>query len=125
MKNVVDPQQLTKWLRDAGYPTDTAVALGVSGPFGKDVVTTAGKKPGGEPFTANTIAYVGSLAKQVTASCAALLIQAGQLDTNEPTSTWLVGLPQWADNIEVRHHIRGPKLLLSTGYEAHVFLAGP
>lgn len=87
------------------YPVDTGCAIGVSRKIGPDVWVTHGLTPNGEPFTPNSMVYVGSLAKQVVGACAALLVQAGQLDINDRITKWLDELPRCADDILVRHLI--------------------
>ncbi len=47
--------------------------------------------------------YAGSIAKQVTAACAAELVVGGALDLEAPIRTWLKDLPEWAAQIRVRH----------------------
>ncbi|MDQ3825452.1 MAG: serine hydrolase [Actinomycetota bacterium] len=69
------------------------------------VVAVEGFTPDGAPFGADTMVYVGSLAKQITAACAALLVLAGHLDIESPITTWLPELPGWAQAIRVRHLI--------------------
>ena len=43
----------------------------------------------GEPFSSATVTYAASLAKQITAGCAALLVQDGELDIEAPLAKWL------------------------------------
>ena len=92
-------------LRAAGYPPATAVMIGVRSAGRPDMVAVQGVVPGGAPFGPDSIVYVGSLAKQMTAACAALLVRAGQLDIDAPIRAWLPELPAWAQDMRVRHLI--------------------
>jgi len=56
-------------------------------------------------FTAGTLVYAASLAKQVTAGCAALLARDGALDVDAPLAHFLPELPPWAATVRVRHLI--------------------
>jgi CubicO group peptidase (beta-lactamase class C family) len=47
--------------------------------------------------------YAASLAKQMTAACAALLVHRGDLDMDAPLSDWLPELPGWARTVRLRH----------------------
>src|SRR4051794_32034407 len=58
-----------------------------------------------QDFDCDLVAYAGSLAKQITAACAALLAQGGVLDVEAPIAEWLAELPRWARTIRVRHLI--------------------
>jgi len=62
-----------------------------------------GPNPDGTPFAAETIAYAGSLAKQMTAACAALLTRADVLDVDAHIAKWLPELPAWAKEIRITH----------------------
>src|SRR5205085_2063430 len=57
----------------------------------------------GEPLRPDSIFYVGSLAKQFTAACIALLSRDGALDLSDPIGRFVVGLPTWADPITLEH----------------------
>jgi CubicO group peptidase (beta-lactamase class C family) len=59
----------------------------------------------GEPLTRESVFYVGSLAKQFVAACAALLVEEGRLDVEEPVTSHVADLPPWADEVRVRHLI--------------------
>ncbi len=105
MKNPLSIGELSDCIDAAGYPCGTAVAVGVSGPFDADIVKTTGFTPEGIAFAPDTMIYTGSLAKQVTAACAAMLVQSGELNTDHAITNWLEELPAWADSIRVRHLI--------------------
>jgi CubicO group peptidase (beta-lactamase class C family) len=59
----------------------------------------------GEPLTRGSVFYVGSLAKQFVAACAALLVQEGRLDVETPVTSFVRDLPPWADGVRIRHLI--------------------
>lgn len=51
----------------------------------------------------DAVVYTASLSKQVTATCAALLVQDGALGVEDPLRRWLPELPAWAEGVRVRH----------------------
>jgi CubicO group peptidase (beta-lactamase class C family) len=55
-----------------------------------------------EPPDADTVFYIGSVSKAVTAVGAMLLVQQGKLDLDQPVSTYLEGLPPTWRHIKVR-----------------------
>jgi CubicO group peptidase (beta-lactamase class C family) len=57
----------------------------------------------GQPLTAGSIFYVGSIAKQFVAACVAMLEYDGDLDLDDPVSRFVPGLPDWGDRVTVRH----------------------
>ena len=57
----------------------------------------------GELLTRTSAFYVGSLAKQFVAACAALLVADGRLDLEEPVTGYVDALPAWAAGVRVRH----------------------
>jgi CubicO group peptidase (beta-lactamase class C family) len=61
--------------------------------------------PGRGGPTITTPVYTASLAKQVTAACAALLVRDGRLDVDATVASLLPGLPPWAARVRVRHLI--------------------
>jgi CubicO group peptidase (beta-lactamase class C family) len=99
---VLDRAEIEQFIRAAGYEEKTAVAVGVSLPGGPPVLAASGATP---DFDAETIAYAGSLAKQMTGACAALLARDGALDVEAPIAKWLPELPAWSKEIRVRHLI--------------------
>ncbi len=101
----VIPDELSTCLEATHYPVGTTVAVGVSCLHAPDILAAVGVTPSGTPFSAQTIVYVGSLAKQMTAACAALLVRGGQLSLESPVTTWLTKLPACATAIRVRHLI--------------------
>ena len=59
----------------------------------------------GRRLERGSIFYVGSLAKQFVAACAALLVADGTLDTEAPVTSYVAELPVWANDVRVRHLI--------------------
>lgn len=84
----------------AGYEAATPVAAGVS-----LASATAFAAQGDRPLDCDSVAYADSLAKQVTATCAALLARDGALDLETPIAGWLPELPAWSRTVRVRHLI--------------------
>jgi CubicO group peptidase (beta-lactamase class C family) len=74
----------------------THLARGCFAPGGGDVVACAVDPARGGPTT-TTLIYMASLAKQVTAACAALLARDGRLDVDAPVP--------WSPEVRVRHLI--------------------
>lgn len=66
-------------------------------------VTGVANADTGEPLTAGSLFYVGSIAKQFVAACAHLLADDGLLDTEAPVTDFVEGLPASFDRIRVRH----------------------
>jgi CubicO group peptidase (beta-lactamase class C family) len=60
---------------------------------------------GHQPLTADTVVYTASLSKQITAACAALLVQEGRLDTESTLAQWMPDLSPWAGTVRLRHLI--------------------
>jgi CubicO group peptidase (beta-lactamase class C family) len=59
--------------------------------------------PGLRPVTVATPVYAASLAKQVTAACAALLASAGVLDMQAPLARYVPDAPPWSTAVRLRH----------------------
>jgi CubicO group peptidase (beta-lactamase class C family) len=59
--------------------------------------------PAGRRLTTSTRVYVASLAKQITAACAALLVRDGVLDMEAPLAGHVDDLPAWAVAVRLRH----------------------
>ncbi|MEX1265232.1 MAG: serine hydrolase domain-containing protein [Actinomycetota bacterium] len=57
----------------------------------------------GEPLTAGSIFYVGSIAKQFVAACVALLEHDGVIALDAPVSRFVPRLPGWGEHVTVRH----------------------
>jgi CubicO group peptidase (beta-lactamase class C family) len=101
---VLDELEIERLIRAAGYDSATPVAVGVSSPSAKVLVAhREGADAGG--LDCDGLAYAGSLAKQITGACAALLAQDGTLDVEAPIADWLRELPRWSRTTRVRHLI--------------------
>jgi CubicO group peptidase (beta-lactamase class C family) len=91
--------------RAAGYGADEPLMIGVQRDGAPPVSLTSGRAAAGEPLTAESIVYTASLSKQITAACAALLVQQGRLDTEATLARWMPELPAWAATVRLRHLI--------------------
>ncbi|HEY0239409.1 MAG TPA: serine hydrolase domain-containing protein [Friedmanniella sp.] len=89
----------------AGYEPSDPLVVGVQRVDGPPELVASGRTPGGELLGAGTVVYTASLAKQVTAACAALLVQRHRLDLESTLASWVPELPGWADEVAVRHLI--------------------
>jgi CubicO group peptidase (beta-lactamase class C family) len=96
---------LDRLISAAGYNPATPVAVGVSSASGT-VLASHGD--------CGSVAYAGSLAKQVTGACAATLARDGALDLEAPVAGWLPELPAWSRTVRVRHLIHHTAGLPST-----------
>jgi CubicO group peptidase (beta-lactamase class C family) len=94
---------LERQIAAAGYDPATPLAVGVSS---GGALATHGD--------CDSVAYAGSLAKQVTGACAALLARDGALDVEAPIAGWLPELPGWSGAVRVRHLIHHTAGLPST-----------
>ncbi len=74
-------------------------------PAGVTGVVACAVDPGRGGPTTTTLIYMASLAKQVTAACAALLVRDGLLDVDATVASALPGLPPWAAEVRIRHLI--------------------
>ena len=89
----------------AGYGAHDHFVVGVQQDGAPPAFLTRGRTLAGEPLTAGTILYTASLAKQITAACAALLVRQGRLDTASTLARWMPELPAWAGTVRLRHLI--------------------
>jgi CubicO group peptidase (beta-lactamase class C family) len=96
---------LERLISAAGYDAATPVAVGVSS-ASATVLASHGD--------CDSVAYAGSLAKQVTGVCAALLARDGALDLEAPIAGWLPELPEWSRTVRLRHLIHHTAGLPST-----------
>ncbi|MFI6183688.1 serine hydrolase domain-containing protein [Nonomuraea sp. NPDC051191] len=90
-------------LSEAGYGDEEPIVAGIHRRGAPPVLVARGAASGGEPMSATTVVYAASLSKQMTAACAALLVQDGALDMESSLSRWLPGSPGWADDVRIRH----------------------
>jgi len=96
---------LERLISAAGYDAAMPVAVGVSS-ASATVLASHGD--------CDSVAYAGSLAKQVTGACAALLARDRALDLEAPIASWLPELPEWSRTVRVRHLIHHTAGLPST-----------
>jgi CubicO group peptidase (beta-lactamase class C family) len=64
----------------------------------------------GQPLTADSIFYVGSIAKQFVAACVRSLADEGEIDLDASPKRWIPELPPWGERVTVRqlvHHTSG------------------
>ncbi|SDL54757.1 CubicO group peptidase, beta-lactamase class C family [Nonomuraea maritima] len=87
----------------AGYDGDEPIAVGMRRHGAPPVEVAQGLTSGGARFTTTTTVYAASLAKQMTAACAALLVRRGVLDTDSPLSRWMPELPSWSATVRLHH----------------------
>jgi CubicO group peptidase (beta-lactamase class C family) len=100
----LDERTIERLVAAAGYDPAISVAVGVSSPS-LSVFAAQGEGTAPGEFDHDSVGYAGSLAKQVTGACAAVLAQGGALDVEAPIAGWLRELPPWAGTIRVRHLI--------------------
>ena len=92
----LDQTTLERLIRAAGYGPATGVAVGISS-------RGARAWAGLGALDVDDAAYAGSLAKQFTGACAALLVREGAIEVEASMRRWLPDLPAWAESIRVRH----------------------
>lgn len=110
---MLDQTGIERQIRAAGYDSKTPVAVGVSLHSAVPVFVSHGEGANGA-LDADSLAYAGSLAKQITGACAALLAQDGTLDVEAPIVAWLPELPSWSQTICIQHLIHHTAGLPST-----------
>ena len=111
-------EQTAELVAEAGYGPHDPLVVGVQRDTGPPEFVVSGRTLDGEPMGASTLVYTASLSKQVTAACAALLVQQGRLELESPLAGWMPELPTWASGVRVRHllsHTSG--LPEGTGYD--------
>ena len=100
----VTPNRTTdQGYREAGYGAEEPLIVGLDRPGHGPVFVAQGATRTGEPLRSATVTYAASLAKQITAACAALLVRDGALEIEDPLAKWLPELPAWAASVQVRH----------------------
>ncbi len=109
---MLDNLEIERLIDAAGYSAEASVAVGVRLPDSR-VLVARGANDGG--FGCDSLGYSGSLSKQVTGACAALLAHDGDVDIEWPIATWLPELPAWGRTIRVRHLIHHTAGLPSSG----------
>ena len=57
----------------------------------------------GETLAPDHVFYVGSLAKQFVAACAALLWRDGALEPQDPIARFVAGIPAWGERVTIEH----------------------
>ena len=102
---VLRAERITTLADLAGYGPDDALLAGVRQGDAPPTYLTRGRTAAGEPLTADTVVYLASVAKQITAACAALLVRQGRLDPESTLARWMPELPAWAQTVKVRHLI--------------------
>jgi CubicO group peptidase (beta-lactamase class C family) len=73
------------------------------GEIGFELATGVTRIDEPEPLEVGTPFYVGSLAKQFVAACAALAERDGALELDHAVSTHVPGLPAWGSQVRLRH----------------------
>ncbi|BCY09986.1 serine hydrolase [Actinoplanes sp. L3-i22] len=96
----IDMDALIELTESAGYGPHDPVVAGAG-----EVFLAQGRTATGAPFTADTLVYLASVSKQITAACAALLVRRGRLDPESALARWMPELPGWARTVRVRHLI--------------------
>ncbi|GAA3555124.1 hypothetical protein GCM10022197_07850 [Microlunatus spumicola] len=89
--------------RDAGYGSAEPVVVGLERHGTAPIYVASGSTRTGSRLDGDTVIYTASLAKQVTAVLAALLVREGRLDLEAPLVRWLPELPVWAGEVRLRH----------------------
>jgi CubicO group peptidase (beta-lactamase class C family) len=118
-------QRIAALINAAGYRRDEPIVVGVQKRPAAPVFVAQGLTRTGDPLSGTTLVYTASLSKQMTAACAALLVQRGVLDVDGAVSRWLPELPAWADTVRLCHlvhHTAG--LPLDTQVDAVMAEAG-
>lgn len=97
--------RIAEFVREAGYPEDTPLAVGVSRRSHEPLFFAQGAGQGTTPFGPQSVAYAASVSKQLTGACAAMLERDGLLDRETRIIEWLPELPGWSERVRVRHLI--------------------
>ena len=99
-------------------PKEPGVLVQVRGPRPEDRMVhgrgTADLSTG-EPLSADSIFYVGSLAKQFVAACVAILVHERAIGLQDPIGSYVPKLPGWGENVHLEH------LIHHTGGLPHVY----
>ena len=106
----ITEDELASIVDSAGCPESDAIAVAVVNPDGSIVRQARGTLPDGRDMSTTMQVYGASLTKQIVAMCVARLVNAGQLDPDQPIAAWIADLPEWSRQITVRHllhHVSG------------------
>ena len=110
----LDATTIERAIASAGFDAATAVVVGMRAAPDRIVVSPASFEAHAGR-AGHALGYAGSLAKQITAACAALLVGDGALDVETPAAVLLPDLPPWAAEVRVRHLIHHTAGLPTTG----------
>jgi CubicO group peptidase (beta-lactamase class C family) len=117
-------QRVGTLVGEAGYGREDPIVIGVQQPGTAPIFLAQGLTSAGEPLRGTTLIYAASLAKQMTAACAALLVRRGVLDMDSALSHWLPELPAWADSVRLRHLVHHTAALPDAEIDAALATAG-
>jgi CubicO group peptidase (beta-lactamase class C family) len=117
-------QRVVTLVSAVGYGLEEPIVIGVRQPGAAPFFLAQGLTSAGEPLSGTTLIYAASLSKQMTAACAALLVQRGVLDMDAALSHWLPELPAWADTVRLRHLVYHTAALPDAGIDAAMTTAG-
>ena len=117
-------QRLVTLVGEVGYGREEPIVIGVRQPGAAPLFLAQGLTSAGKPLSGTTLIYAASLAKQVTAACAALLVQRGVLDVDAALSRWLPELPAWAETVRLRHLVHHTAALPDAEIDAALAAAG-
>jgi CubicO group peptidase (beta-lactamase class C family) len=112
-------------LAHVGYHGHQPVVVGLQRGRAPTTVLAQGSTSGGEPLTASTPIYTASLSKQMTAACAAVLAQRGELEMESALSHWMPELPAWAQAVRLRHLVHHTAALPDDSRIDAVITTGP
>jgi CubicO group peptidase (beta-lactamase class C family) len=94
----------------SGRGPGSSVVIRQNGKVTLSVVHGLADTATGRPLTQSSVFYVGSIAKEFTAACVALLTFDGAFDFDAPLSYFFPDLPPWANSVTVvqlSHHTSG------------------
>jgi CubicO group peptidase (beta-lactamase class C family) len=103
-------QRAAALIEQAGYTAVRPVVVGLQHRAAPPIFLTHGPAAPAGPLRPSSLVYVASLAKQITAACAALLVRQGRLDRETAITGWMPELPGWMHTVRLRHlvhHIAG------------------